>query len=135
RICTSSANSAGPGAVIGLDGAISIGNAELALTVTGGVPGKAGLFFYGAGVQQKPFGNGVLCVAAGGVGIFRLGLVTMDTGGAARLPVDFTSPPVSQGKGAWTAGSSWTVQFWYRDPAAGGPAFNTSDAMRVTFTP
>ncbi len=35
---------------------------------------------------------------------------------------------------AFTVGSTWTPQFYYRDPA-GTAGFNLSDAMRVTWTP
>jgi hypothetical protein len=30
-------------------------------------------------------------------------------------------------------GSAWNVQFWYRNPAAGGTGFNLSDALHVDF--
>jgi hypothetical protein len=32
-------------------------------------------------------------------------------------------------------GSTWYFQAWFRDPAAGGAAFNLSDGLAVTFCP
>jgi len=34
---------------------------------------------------------------------------------------------------AFVPGETTYFQYWFRDPAAGGAAFNTSDALRVTF--
>jgi hypothetical protein len=45
-----------------------------------------------------------------------------------------TDPALSTGPTAWTPGSTWVVQGWYRDPA-GGQGFNTTDALQITFTP
>jgi hypothetical protein len=35
----------------------------------------------------------------------------------------------------FTPASTWLFQFWYRNPAAGYPNFNLSDALRVQFAP
>jgi len=45
-----------------------------------------------------------------------------------------TKGPMASGPAAWTVGSTWTLQFYYRDPG-GTAGFNLSDAMRVTWTP
>ena len=47
--------------------------------------------------------------------------------------VDFEDPtqPTSQ----ITPGSTWYFQFWYRDSAAGGAAFNLSNGLSATFCP
>jgi hypothetical protein len=50
-------------------------------------------------------------------------------------PVDMTAAPMGGGSGAWVPGSTWTVQFYYRDPGSAGAGFNLSDAMRVTWLP
>ncbi len=132
RICTSVANSAGPGASIATRGPISIGNRELALEVSGGIPGQFGLFFYGTTEVELPFGNGWRC--AGGQ-LFRFHPpLTMDGSGNVSRTIDFDAPPVDAGAGQWTPGSTWAVQFWYRDPMAGGAFFNLSDALAITFT-
>ena len=31
------------------------------------------------------------------------------------------------------AGSTWNVQFWYRDPSGGPVGFNFSNALRISF--
>ena len=137
RVCTAKENSTGSPARLSLDGPISVGNNDLQLVVQDGVPGELGQFFYGPELVSQPFGDGVLCVGGGALGLVRLGgLLPMDGGGALRLQVDMTRPPLSQGPAAWTPGSSWTVQFWYRDPGGpGGSGFNLTDAMRITFLP
>ena len=37
--------------------------------------------------------------------------------------------------GPIAAGSTWNFQCFFRDPAAGGSRFNTTDAVAVTFLP
>lgn len=61
-------------------------------------------------------------------------LVT-DAQGAATVPLDFTTPPVSSGPFAVTPFSTWNLQFWYRDPLGGPAGFNFSDGLEVTFCP
>jgi hypothetical protein len=47
--------------------------------------------------------------------------------------LDLTAPPADAGPGAITAGTSWSFQLWYRDPAGpGGSGFNLSDGLRVS---
>jgi hypothetical protein len=50
--------------------------------------------------------------------------------GNAVRSVDLASAPVL---GVITPGSTAYFQCWYRDPAAGGAAFNLSDGLSVTF--
>jgi hypothetical protein len=132
RICPTTPNSHGPGARIWLKGSISIGDDEIVLTANGGIPGQFALFFYGSNQTQIPFGNGTQCV---GGNIYRLQppLVLGPTGETQR-PVDLHSPPAGSGSGQWFAGSTWYLQLWYRDPAAGGAAFNLSDALSLFLT-
>jgi hypothetical protein len=40
--------------------------------------------------------------------------------------------PASQLIGS-TASSTWNFQAWYREPAAGGPFFDLSDALNLVF--
>ena len=134
--CTSSANSVGAGAVIGMSGSASIASADFTLTVDGAVPGQFGLFFYGASQTESPFGNGSLCIAGGGSGLFRLAPALLtDAAGHADRWVDFGAPPASGGAGELAAGSTWFFQYWYRDPAGGGAGFNLSDGLQVGFCP
>ena len=132
--CVSTPNSAGTPAILGLSGSQSIAVNDCTLEVTGAVPGKVGIFFYGPDQVQVPLGPGFRCV--GGAAMFRLQpLVTADgTGSASRL-LDFTVPPMSTGAGQVLPFSTWNFQFWYRDPDGGAPGFNLSDGLSVTFCP
>jgi hypothetical protein len=136
RVCTSEPNSSGEAARIDASGPITSGTTLLSLTVTGSVPGQFGLFYYGPEEASAPFGNGIGCVGGGATGFFRLNPPLLsDSAGAAERPIDFTSGPVDAGPGAWAAGSTWYVQYWFRDPAAGGAAFDLSDALEIQLTP
>ncbi len=132
--CTAYPNSAGPGARIDRSGSTSISANDFTLEVQGSVPGQFGLFFYGPDAIEVPFGDGALCVGAGGLGLFRLlPPQPSDGGGSASRLLDFTVPPASQGPGAILTGSTWHFQYWYRDSAAGGAGFNLSDGLAVMF--
>jgi len=132
--CTSSTNSAGTMAIMGSTGSTSVVANDFHLTSSGGVPGKYSLFYYGGGVASAPFGNGTRCVASGGAGIFRLGPPRQfDASGDISRFVDNTAAPANAGPGAFSAGSTFNFQLWYRDPAAGGSGFNLSDGLSVTF--
>jgi hypothetical protein len=134
--CRTSENSVGPGALIGATGGTSISANAFTLTAVGAVPGQYGLFYYGAGQTQIPFGEGLRCVSSGGAGIFRLGPPqTVDGAGDLSRPVDFTQPPAGSGAGAIAPGSTWYFQLWFRDPAGGASGFNLSDGLSATFCP
>lgn len=135
-VCATSPNSAGAGAVLLPLGAASLGSGQFALEVTGGVPNEVGMFFYGPDVQSVPFDNGVLCAAPGGVGFARVGdRERFDGTGHVSGVFDLGAAPFNAGPAAWTLGTSWTVQFYYRDLAGGGSGRNLSDAVRVTVCP
>jgi len=124
--CTGAPNSTGAGASIGYTGTSSIGANDLALTVSGALAQKLGLFFYGnQQVPSLPFGNGVRCV---GGSIHRLPAIATSAGGAAQQSFAYSSSAVSPG-------STWGFQFWYRDPQAGGALFNASNAVSFEFVP
>ncbi len=132
--CTSAPNSAGAGARIGHGGSVSVGAADLELTVSGAIPGNFGLFFYGGVTGEQPFGDGYLCT---GAPLFRLLPATAaDSTGFDSRDLDFDAPPLSGGAGEVFPGSTWSFQYWYRDPAGpGGSGFNVSDALVVRFCP
>jgi hypothetical protein len=134
--CVSAPNSSGPGARIGWDGTSSLSANDLALTVTGAVPGQLGMFLLSAEATAFPlgnfpyFGNGWQCL--GGTQ-FRLGPASMtDSAGGARREFDSRYPP--SGPGSVLPGSTWNFQFWYRDPTAPGLHSKRSDALAVTFS-
>jgi gingipain R len=131
--CTAGINSTNAVAAIGMSGSSSVSAADMALTVTGGVPGNKGLFFYASDTGSLPFGNGTLCVNGNGNGTYRLvPAVTIASDGTASDVVDYAALPAG---GQITPGSTWYFQFWYRDPAGGGAGFNLSDGLEVTFCP
>jgi len=131
--CTGAPNSAGLGATLGTFGSTSVSAADLYLTVSGCPAWQFGLLYYGPTQIAVPFGDGTRCVGGGGVGVFRLGVLCTDAGGGAALKVSYDSPAQAAGPGALLPGTVWNVQFWYRDPAAGGSGFNFSDALCLTF--
>jgi len=134
NFCLVSPNSAGAGAVMGSSGSTSVSGNGFSLEATGVVPNVFGIFFYGGAQLQAPFGDGFRC--AGGTGTHRLHpLVQADGSGAVTRLLDLTAPPLSSGSGAITPGSTWNFQLWYRDIAAGGAGFNTSDGLSATFAP
>ncbi len=136
RYCTGNPNSTGGGALIDTAGSTSLAANDFSLYVSGAVPSVPGIFFYGGGQSSTPFGDGVRCVAAGGLGIFRLNPAqVISVFGDLSRPVDLTAPPAGSGAGQIQAGDTWNFQFWYRDVAAGGAGFNLSDAVSVTFCP
>ena len=109
---------------------------DLELSVYGGVPNQFGIFYYGAGSTEVPFGHGYRCVSAGGVGLFRIPPAQQfDAFGDAEISSFLDQGPANAGLGAITPGSTWYFQFWYRDPVMGPPGFNLSSALAVGFEP
>ena len=77
------------------------------------------------GSEAEMCGNGLRCVGDGS-GLFRLP-VEVARAGELRHALDLTTTPVI------VPGSTWHFQGWYRDPAAGGAAFDLTDGLTVTF--
>ncbi len=126
--CLTSPNSTGSGAVIGSTGLTSVAENQLFLTVDAAPPGQFGIFYFGDGMVQLPFGLGFRCVG-GDIGRF-VPALPISAGGTASQKVDFTLPPAA---GKLIPGTTWFFQFWYRDPSAGGAGFNLSDGLQATF--
>ena len=137
NVCSTAPNSVGAGATIGFSGSTSVAQDDFTLSVSGALPGGTGLFYYGPQTIQAPFGDGFRCVGSGSVGTFRLRPpVTANGSGDGSYSVDYASPPAGSGPGALVPGSTWTFQFWYRDPMGpGGSGFNLSDGLRASFCP
>ncbi len=134
--------------LINYEGHLSVSVNTLTFTASGGPPNQPGLFYYGPGQTNggngTPFGNGLRCVAGSGVGVFRIrdpasgnAYAFMDSAGDTSKPFDMTYGSMGSGPGQIQPGSTWNIQFWYRDPTAGPPGlnFNLSDAMQLTFCP
>ena len=132
--CAGGLNSVNKRGRIGFHGSSSLSGGDLSLDTSGCVPNQFGLFFYGAGTQLVPFGDGNLCVSAGGAGLFRLTPFQLNGFGKGMSAIDFEAGTTGQGQGALTAGSTWNFQFWYRDPLGpGGSGFNLSNALTLRF--
>ena len=128
--CLTSPNSVGAGARISHAGSTSETLNDTELVVTDAPPGQIGIFFYGGGQAQTPFGQGWLCV---GGSIQRMAPpVVVSAAGAGTLFLDLVGTPPSN---EIDAGETWNSQFWYRDPAGGGALFNLSDGLQITFCP
>ena len=129
--CISVANSTGNAGTIGASGSQGVSANNLVLEADGLPALQNGVFFYGPVQAQVPFGNGFLCVGTGATGIARLAIEQSDALGFMQHALDLTAPPTSPT--TITFGSTWFFQGWYRDPAAGGAAFNLTDGLEVTF--
>ena len=127
--CTAAPSSSGASASIGARGSASVAAADFELVVRCAPPNRSGLFFFGSLAIDAPFGDGRRC--AGGV-TQRLAPVQLTDGaGRASRAIDFQAPPAA---GRLVPGSTWSFQFWFRDPPGGAAGFNLSDAVRVTFS-
>lgn len=129
--CIGAPNSVGGGASIGFNGGFSVGDNDLVLRAQGVPPGQPALFYYGVESVQEPFGDGFRCVGGHTVRLLPPG--NADGAGAVSRALHLEGPPSTGGE--IEAGTSWSFQLWYRDPAAGGAGFNLSDALRATFCP
>lgn len=111
--CSSGPNSTGGAAQISVTN--GCGTTSLSVSATP-VPNQPGIFFTGTstpgGGAGIPFGNGLLCTAGT---IVRKGVVVGSGNVASQT---FGINPAAE----------LHVQFWYRDPAAGGAFYDTSDA-------
>ena len=122
--CGATQNSSGAAATIDASGSASLAANSLVLEATD-VPNTAFLFFQGSNQAQLPFGDGFLCTTGG---LVRLGQVQIASGGVALAQVDLPSAGIA-------APGARRFQCWFRDVAAGGAGFNTSDALTITFVP
>ena len=132
KYCSTSPNSVGTGALMSWTGAPNLAGDEFHLVMTGAPANQFMVFYYGAAQVSLPFGNGLRCVGAGGVGAFRFPVQQIDSNGSVDMLVDYKQPPAGgnqEAPGAWQPGDTWYCQGWYRDPAAGGSGFNLSDGL------
>ena len=127
--CASSPNSSGAAAVIYKDGSLFVSANDLSLYAMPIPANQPGIFFFGPNQAQAPFGNGTRCV---GAPITRFQPRFANLFGELEYDIDNQAAPVS---GAFTPGSVWNFQAWFRDPTAGGSNFDLSDGLQVTFAP
>jgi hypothetical protein len=133
RYCSSTPNSTGMAATIGLAGSLSVATNDVHLLAFQCPPTRPGLFIYGAYPAQIPFADGYLCISPFSPGLHRVGPASLlDANGAIDRHLDLLALPSG---GPIVGGSTWNFQFWYRDLAAGGSGSNLTDALSVTFCP
>jgi hypothetical protein len=125
--CQTSPNSVGSGALISATGSFSVSVNDTTMLATGLPPNQNGIFFYGAGQANAPFGNGRRCV---GPPIVRLPLIQSNGAGNASFFLDMNNLPSN---GQIDPNDNWNFQMWYRDPMGGGAAFNLTDGISITF--
>ena len=123
RYCASTANSTGAAAQTTASGSLSLGHDHLTLFAQP-VPNTAHVFFFGPNQTQVPFGNGFLCANGG---LSRIGTPSLSSGNVAQESLGLSALGLTPG--------SYNFQCWFRDPAAGGAAFNTSGGLELTFAP
>lgn len=135
--CQSSLNSFGTMALINFTGSLDISGSPtpatfgLITTGTPPVPQSFGMYTYGTVQTNIPFANGFLCISPFAPGIFRFTPQPLTATGI--LPNSIVTHPSEYA--AFTPGSSWNFQLWYRNPAAGGANFNLSNGLHVNFAP
>jgi hypothetical protein len=131
--CVRTPNSVGPGTRMSYSRSTGLTANKLRLHAREAPPNNPGLFFYGLGTSNTPFGAGTLCVSAPR---YRLGPpATVGPNGVATYVLDFNQGPFVRA-GAVAAGTTAYFQFAHRD--ATGPAGNLpalSDGIRITFCP
>ena len=125
RRCPSGPNSSGQAAMIDWGGSSYLRNQSFSLMAASCPSSTPGVFYFGHGAIELPFGNGTRCV--GGV-TYRLPVVQTDAGGAIHSPINLSAPGIPL-----TPGSTWNFQFWFRDPAGGGALFDLSDSIEIRF--
>ncbi len=130
RFCSAGPNTSGAAARIDATGTSSLSANNLVLAATNLPAGTFGLFFQGNRAVQPGgvFGNGLRCI--GGT-LQRLGVVPATAGGSASMAQDFNSA----GWAGVNANDVRYVQFWFRDPLAGGAGFDLTDALELSFCP
>ena len=136
--CSNSTGSGDRGSILDACGSPSVLADDMVLTADFLPTNKPGIFFMGGSKTQSPFGDGLRCVGAGGIGLFRF-LPPVNSGSAGQASLGPGIVARSQnfgGAGAIDPGETWNFQFWYRDPMGPcGTAFNLSSARAITFQP
>jgi glucose/arabinose dehydrogenase len=122
--CQGGYNSTGFPANISCTGNGSLTLNTLQLNTTTCPPSVPGIYIYGEGQVQVPFGNGWLCSATN---LRRLPVVVTNSSGDVHYHPDLSTLP------GLAPGVAKNFQFYYRDPAGGGAQCNTSDALHVVF--
>lgn len=122
--CAALPNSTGCAATISAVGSASLAANDLVLG-SSCMPDGVYIFFHASNQLQVPFGNGILCASGN---VFRILPAAIASGGMVQRTLDLPSVGI-------TSPGLRNFQCWFRDVPAGGAAFNTSDALAITFVP
>ena len=128
--CDSTANSTGQMAQLSVTGSLNVNDGQLDYLVTSLPPNRPGIFFMSQSTANVPgFGGsqGVLCVGAPQIRYEEVHF--SGAGGQVSFMPDFGNLP--QGA-TFLAGSTWYLQFWYRDSNPGATS-NTSNGVSIRF--
>ncbi|MFT7680420.1 MAG: hypothetical protein ACI8QC_004426 [Planctomycetota bacterium] len=128
--CEGAPNSAGPGATLTAIGTTSLAADDFAIQVDGAIPSQFGFMFQGNGRVQNTLSDGFLCIGSNHA---RYGAQGLDASGSLLFDLDYNAPPLAGAQ--ITVGSTWSFQFWYRDPAAAATGSNLTDAIEAVFCP
>lgn len=133
RYCPATLNSTGSAGYLDLSGTLSVSVLDTVFTANQCPPGMLGMLLCGQDKAQIPFANGTLCVDPAGHGLDVMGrAIQVSRTGQASLAL---LPDFMPARGRLADHASWSFQFWFRDPAAGGAQANLTNALRVTFCP
>lgn len=120
--CTSKVNSLGGQAFVSTSDLPSAALGTMNIGITGGIPAKPGVLFYGFDQATIPFQGATLCVQPP---LVRLVPKPMDGTGAVDYDIPIDPDMVQETR---------YFQFWHRDPAhPDGTGVSLSDALSVTF--
>ena len=131
-------NSTGQRAFLGPIGSLSVSTDDLVLSSFDLPPLVPTLLLMGGGASSLPFGDGLLCVAAGAKGLYSFPMQHVGaTGAVASGPGLAHLAKASFPKPGWIQpGDTWHFQRWYRDPQGPcGQGFNLTNALELRFLP
>jgi hypothetical protein len=114
NFCTAASNSTGGAAHLRAFG--TPGNFSAVALQAISTPNSVGMFFLGSVETSTPFGNGNICL----------------TGSIQRLQVVTASNNNAWGFADLSSAAPARLQYWFRDPAAGGAQFNFSAGLRIS---
>jgi len=118
--CESTENSTGHAASVWVERDAEF-EGEVLLIEADNVPEQFGIFFAGPNEIQIPFGNAFRCV---GGGVTRLTRPEKADDNQASAEIEIGDLPLE-------LSDEFNLQYWFRDPIAGGSNFSLSDAINV----
>ncbi|MEM8711568.1 MAG: integrin alpha, partial [Planctomycetota bacterium] len=130
-ICQAADHSGGERARLHLYGAITEFSRGLEIRIRGGLPGETAAILFGDETPPVALGSALLCVDPSSTRHYG-GILALDASGDVTRSVDWGRGVISSGPRAWVAGSTWTIQAFFRDPGSSS-GLQTTDAIRVQF--